>query len=138
FITTLAEANNTGALFDHDGDGIRTATGWIAKQDGIIVRDINGNGIIDNGKELFGDNTILKNGQKATSGLQALADLDDNADGIIDKNDAVFSELKIWQDKNGDGISTTDEIVDLTTAGVTSINVKDKQTVNQSVAAGKI
>lgn len=137
-ISTLAEANNAGALFDHDGDGIRTATGWIAKQDGIIVRDINGNGIIDNGKELFGDNTILKNGQRATSGLQALADLDDNADGIIDNNDAVFSELKIWQDKNGDGISTADELVSLTTAGITSINVKDKQTVNQSVAGGTI
>ncbi|ATR79842.1 putative Ig domain-containing protein [Moraxella osloensis] len=137
-ISTLAEANSAGALFDHDGDGIRTATGWIAKQDGIIVRDINGNGIIENGKELFGDNTILKNGQRATSGLQALADLDDNADGIIDNNDAVFSELKIWQDENGDGISTADELVSLTTAGITSINVKDKQTVNQSVAGGTI
>ena len=137
-ISTLAEANNAGALFDHDGDGIRTATGWIAKQDGIIVRDINGNGIIDNGKELFGDNTILKNGQKAASGLQALADLDDNADGIIDKNDAVFSEIKIWQDKNGDGISTVDELVTLETAGITSINVKDKQTVNEKVSGGTI
>lgn len=137
-ITTLAEANLAGALFDHDGDGIRTATGWIAKQDGILVRDLNGNGIIDNGKELFGDHTLLKNGQLATSGLQALADLDDNGDGIIDSNDQAFNSLKVWQDKNGDGISTPDELLTLAEIGITSINVKNKQTVNQSVTGGVI
>ena len=137
-ITTLAEANSAGALFDHDGDGIRTATGWIAPQDGILVRDINGNGIIDNGTELFGDHTILKNGQLATSGLQALADLDDNADGVIDAKDQAIDSLKVWQDKNGDGISTADEIVSLATAGISSINVKDKQTINERTSGGFI
>ena len=137
-ITTLAEANSAGALFDHDGDGIRTATGWIAPQDGILVRDINGNGIIDNGKELFGDNTILKNGQKAISGMAALADLDSNSDGIIDDKDEAFDSLKVWQDKNGDGISTADELVSLATAGITSINVKDKQTINEKTSGGFI
>lgn len=137
-IQTIDDNGYFGALFDHDGDGIRTATGWVDKEDGLLVRDIDGNGKIDNGKELFGDNTILKNGQKATSGMEALADIDDNADGIIDDKDQAFNSLKVWQDKNGDGISTSDELLTLAQAGITSINLIDKQTVNQVTNGGII
>ena len=137
-VKTVNKNGYFGALFDHDGDGIRTATGWVDKEDGLLVRDIDGNGKIDNGKELFGDNTILKNGQKATSGMEALADLDSNSDGIIDDKDEAFGSLKVWQDKNGDGISTADELITLAQAGITSINVKDKQTVNQTTDGGTI
>lgn len=137
-VKTVNKNGYFGALFDHDGDGIRTATGWVDKEDGLLVRDIDGNGKIDNGKELFGDNTILKNGQKAISGMEALADLDSNSDGIIDDKDEAFSSLKVWQDKNGDGISTADELITLAQAGITSINVKDKQTVNQTTDGGTI
>ena len=84
-----------GAMFDHSGDGIATATGWVDRSDGLLVRDINTNGKIDNGTELFGDNTKLKNGQKATSGMEALADLDENNDGVVDINDTVFAEQLI-------------------------------------------
>jgi len=137
-VKTINKNGYFGALFDHDGDGIRTATGWVDKEDGLLVRDIDGNGKIDNGKELFGDNTILQNGQKATSGMEALADLDNNGDGIIDNKDEAFNSLKVWQDKNGDGISTADELISLTEAGITSINLKDKQTVNQATNGGVI
>ncbi|MDR1349171.1 MAG: hypothetical protein LBJ59_00030, partial [Zoogloeaceae bacterium] len=75
-------------LFDHDGDGIKTGTGWVKGDDGFLVLDRNGNGQIDDGSELFGVDTIKSNGQKATSGLDALADLDSNGDGVFDQNDA--------------------------------------------------
>ena len=42
-----------GVLFDHNGDGIKTGTGWIHPEDGLLVRDINSNGLIDSGAELF-------------------------------------------------------------------------------------
>lgn len=87
---------NSGAYFDHDGNGFAEQTGWAAPDDGLLVRDINGNGTIDSGKELFGDQAVLKNGSNATNGFQALADLDDNNDGKIDANDAAYSQLKVW------------------------------------------
>ncbi|ELK76101.1 putative iron-regulated protein FrpC [Neisseria meningitidis 2002038] len=55
-IETVAAKGFVGALFDHRNQGIRTATGWVSADDGLLVRDLNGNGIIDNGAELFGDN----------------------------------------------------------------------------------
>ena len=137
-INTVDENGYEGVLFDHDGDGIRTASGWVTAEDGILVRDINGNGLIDNGSELFGDNTILNDGSRANTGFAALADLDSNADGVIDAVDEHFSELKIWQDKNGDGISTEDELISLTQAGITSINVTDSEEINQRVDGGLI
>ena len=70
--------------------------------------------------------------------MAALADLDSNSDGIIDDKDEAFDSLKVWQDKNGDGISTADELVSLATAGITSINVKDKQTINEKTSGGFI
>ena len=59
-IETLASNGHKGALFDHDKDGIRTATGWVGKDDGFLVYDRNGDGVVNNGGELFGDNTPLK------------------------------------------------------------------------------
>lgn len=72
------------ALFDHDGDGIATATTWVDKQDGLLVLDKNNDGIINDGTELFGDSTKI-NGRLAKHGFEALASLDDNRDGVIDE-----------------------------------------------------
>lgn len=54
-----------GTHFDHDGNGFAERSGWVGKDDGLLVRDINGNGQIDNGTELFGNNSVLSSGQKA-------------------------------------------------------------------------
>jgi hypothetical protein len=91
-----------GTYFDHDGNGFKELSGWIGPDDGLLVMDRNGNGIIDDGTELFGNQTILSNGTKAANGFQALAELDDNKDGKIDCNDTAYAQLKIWQD-DGDG-----------------------------------
>ena len=61
-----------GVYFDHDGNGFAEKSAWVGKDDGLLVRDINGNGQIDNGTELFGNNSVLSNGQKATNGFEAL------------------------------------------------------------------
>jgi hypothetical protein len=67
-------------FFDHDSNGFAEQTGWVNSQDGLLVRDLNNNGQIDNGHELFGSETLLLNGQKAANGYLALAELDSNAD----------------------------------------------------------
>ncbi|PKN20071.1 MAG: hypothetical protein CVU71_06860, partial [Deltaproteobacteria bacterium HGW-Deltaproteobacteria-6] len=111
-----------GAYFDHGGNGFAERTGWVSGDDGLLVRDINGDGIINNGGELFGDQTLLQNGQMATGSFQALADLDSNADGRIDTNDAAFAQLKMWQDWDGDGYSTAEELKTLDALGITALN----------------
>ena len=105
---TIAVAD--GAYFDHDSNGFAERTGWAGSDDGLLVWDRNGDGIINNGRELFGDQTLLKNGSRAANGFQALAEWDDNLDGRIDINDAVWSNLRVWQDYDGDGNSNKWEI----------------------------
>lgn len=112
----------SGTYFDHDGNGFAEQTGWASSDDGLLVLDRNGDGIINGGGELFGDQTILQNGQKATNGFQALAGLDTNADGAINASDTVFSQLKIWQDIDGDGYSASNELFSLDELGIRSID----------------
>jgi hypothetical protein len=118
---------NAPILFDHEGDGSKNATGWIKADDGIVVLDRNGNGLIDSGRELFGDNTVLtrgpKAGQTAANGFEALADLDLNGDGALNSADAAYANLRIWQDANQDGVSQATELKTLATLGIASINV---------------
>ncbi len=114
-------------LFDMDGDGIKTATGWIKADDGMVVLDRNGNGLIDSGRELFGDSTVLTRGPRAgktaANGYEALADLDINADGAINSADAAYASLRIWQDANQDGISQAGELRTLSSLGIASLKV---------------
>ena len=43
--------------------------------------DRNSDGVINSGLELFGDQTVLTNGSRATDGFQALQELDSSHDG---------------------------------------------------------
>ena len=114
---------NKGVYFDHDGNGFRELSGWVSADDGLLVLDRNGDGIINSGGELFGDQTVLKNGRKAANGFQALAELDDNKDGKFDINDAAYSQLRVWRDSDGDGYSLPDELIPLSDLGILSIHV---------------
>ena len=122
-ISTNLEANLSGALFDNDGDGIRTATGWVGANDGLLVRDLNGNGIIDSGRELFGDQTRLADGSVSADGFQSLASLDENGDGKVDAQDAGFASLQVWRDANSNGITDAGELLSLADLGIVSFNV---------------
>ncbi len=121
-LETMAQAGFNGVLFDHDADGIKTATGWIGRDDGFLARDLNGNGQIDSGAELFGDSTRLRNGQLAKNGFAALADLDENADGRVDINDSAFASLRIWKDTNSNGVVDAGELRTLAETSITALN----------------
>ena len=113
-------ALSRGILFEANGDTIKTGTAWAGADDAILVRDINGNGLIDSGRELFGDETLLSNRQKAAHAFPALSDLDKGslvnsalvgaADGVSDAKDAQYANLRIWRDLNQDGISQANEM----------------------------
>lgn len=107
------------ALFDIDADGAADRVTWNSSNDGILAVDLDGNGTIDSGTEIF---TPGFGGGKFANGTEALASLDDNGDGVIDANDAAFAKLLVWQDANADGVSDAGELSGLADQGITSIS----------------
>ncbi|QPJ64612.1 MAG: hypothetical protein G3M78_04085 [Candidatus Nitrohelix vancouverensis] len=102
----VSDLNSSTVNFDLDNNGFAERTAWVGADDGLLALDRDANGTIDNGSELFGDATSINGGTgTAADGFAALSDLDSNADGVIDANDALFSDLKIWQDLNQNGVS---------------------------------
>ena len=104
--------------FDLDNNGFKEATSWIDNNDAFIAIDKNNNGTIDNGSELFGNKSISNNAYaytnpNAKNGFESLKEFDSNNDGIIDEKDKEFTNLLLWQDKNSNGISETDELIKL-------------------------
>lgn len=79
----------------------------------MLARDINKDKEINNGAELFGNFTKLKNGELAKNGAQALKDLDDNDDGVFDESDKAFKEILVWQDINSNGKAESGELKSL-------------------------
>ncbi|WP_054618657.1 hypothetical protein [Neisseria sp. 83E34] len=134
-IETVSTNAYKGALFDHDKDGIQTATGWVAADDGFLVIDRNEDGIINNGNELFGDNYTLKDGSNAPTGFAALAEFDSNGDGVVDAKDENFAKLRVWRDLNQDGASQKDELFALQDVNVQSLNVAH-QNANKNLGNG--
>ena len=126
-----------GTYFDLDNSGFAEKSAWIKSDDGILVLDRNGNGKIDGGKELFGDQTLLKNGEKASGGFQALEELDENKDGKIDSADSKYSEIKVWRDLNQDGQSSEEELFSLDELGIKALNLANNN-VNSTDANGNI
>ena len=87
-----------GVTFDLNATGQAVNTGWITSGEGFLVLDRNGDGVINNGSELFGSSTRLTNGDRAANGFAALSELDSNGDGLITSLDADWSRLKVWVD----------------------------------------
>ncbi|MEY3639892.1 MAG: hypothetical protein RIR68_3025, partial [Pseudomonadota bacterium] len=115
-----------GVAFDIEGNGQVVQTAWSDGKDGFLALDINGDGHINSGRELFGNGTLLSNGSKARDGFEALAQYDNNQDGEIDVSDSVFANLKLWVDANHDGVSTAGELHTLNALGVQNIQLGAK------------
>lgn len=112
-----------GVYFDLDNSGFAEQTAWLAPGDGFLVLDRNNNGHIDGGAELFGSETTLNNGKVAENGFEALAEWDSNADGKITAEDAIYHRLRIWQDKNSNGVVNSGELNTLQAHGIAEIHL---------------
>jgi T1SS-143 domain-containing protein len=128
---TIPAANTTIApvVLDLNGDGVHflgqdagvqydygaglVATAWAAADDGILVRDANHNGTVDNASEfVFGGN-----GQTDLEALHA------QYGAQLDANDADFTMFAVWNDANSNGVVDGNELQSLAEAGITSIGL---------------
>ena len=112
-----------GVSFDMAATGKAVTTGWITGNEGFLVRDLNNNGVIDSGAEMFGTSTTLASGEKASTGFAALGALDSNHDGVINAKDDAFNSLAVWVDANGDGKVESGEMKSLTAMGIAQIGL---------------
>ena len=120
----LTDIKESTAMFDLTGSGFANRVGWVSPDDAFLVWDKNGNGRIDDISEMFGS--------ERESGFKALSLYDTNRDGRIDAFDDVFKNLKVWQDRNGDGRTDSGELKGLEELGIKAINLNTQKTnINQ-------
>ena len=114
---------DAGVQFDITGSGLLASVGWSSPEDGFLVRDMNDDGLINDGAEMFGEATVLANGERAQDGFEALSDLDTNQDAVVDNQDEAFNSLAIWRDANTDGVTDAGELLTLAQHGIESLNL---------------
>ena len=83
---------------DVNNDGTAEQVAALASGSSYLVRDLNGNGIVDNGSELFGPAT--------NNGFAELSAADSDKNGWIDEADAAWSQLGLWSGNAGDAIQS--------------------------------
>ena len=95
--TDVAELSDQTFYFDIDGDGELDEISQLGAGSGYLALDKNGDGIINDGNELFGTSS--------GNGFADLAKYDEDGNGWIDENDAIWDKLKIWcKDENGNDV----------------------------------
>lgn len=105
------------AFFDFDADGFAERTAWVSRDEGILVRDLDGDGRITSRAEIFAAPGAI--------GFEGLRALDENWDWQLDAQDAAFVSLQVWRDRDEDGATDPGELVSLASLGIVSIDLGD-------------
>jgi len=114
---TPADLTDVRFKFDLDSDGEEEDIPWLTSGSGFLVLDRNGDGVVNNGSELFGP--------KTGSGFGELAELDEDKNGWIDENDAAFEELSLWSGRSPEGA----KLQSIKDAGLGAIAVDSAETL---------
>ena len=109
----LTSPADAPVYWDDDGDGVATLTGWVDRDDGLLARDLDGNGRIETQAELFGT--------REEDALFDLATQDQDRNGRIDAADEIWSSLRVWRDLNADGVSQVGELQTMEQAGIAAL-----------------
>jgi len=127
--------NSNGVHFDLNSDGIAEQLSWTSQDsdDGWLVLDRNNSGLIENGREMFGNFTSQPTPPpgRGKNGFLALATFDQvaiggNNDGFISNEDSIFEYLRLWQDLNHNGFSDSNELLTLSQIGLIKISLDYK------------
>ena len=95
--TDVAELADQTFYFDIDADGELDEVSMLGAGSGYLALDKNGDGVINDGSELFGT--------ASGNGFADLAKYDQDGNGWIDENDEIWNKLKIWcKDENGNDV----------------------------------
>ena len=95
--TDVAELSDQTFYFDIDADGEPDEISGMGAGSGYLALDKNGDGVINDGSELFGT--------ASGNGFADLAQYDKDGNGWIDENDEIWNKLKIWcKDENGQDV----------------------------------
>lgn len=115
---------SSGVDFNVDGKPGLERISWMTKETSMLLAlDRNNNGNIDDGTELFGNFTLGPDGSTAENGFAALAKYDINRDNLINDTDPIYSQLRLWSDKNRNGKTEDGELSSLPERGIVSIDV---------------
>lgn len=109
--------------FDMDADGFLEQTAWVSPDDAFLVIDLNadgsrgaGDGKINMTQELAFTEWLPTGGVtdlQALAMFDTLAELGGNGDGVLSSEDTVWTELRVWQDGNSNGIVDDGELIAL-------------------------
>ena len=121
----------SGIHFDFDNNNFAESTGWPDRNEGILAQDINKNHIIDNGNEIFGNNTHSSSSNKI-NGFEKLKLLDQNNDGKLDENDPGWHNILIWIDRNRNGLTGNNELFTLAKLKIKEISLDYKLAIQKN------
>lgn len=105
----VTELSDQKFFFDLNCDGRQEEISHFDSNSGFLALDLNDDGRINDGSELFGT--------QSGDGFADLAKYDLDKNGWIDENDGVFDKLKVWT-KDSDG---KDVLITLKESGVGAI-----------------
>jgi len=115
YAATSAQLSSEQMQFDLDADGRKDSLAMLRNGSAYLALDKNGNGRIDDGRELFG--------ALSGDGFADLARYDEDGNGFIDSADAVFKDLKLWlPDSQGNG-----RLLSLADAGIGALALQHAQ-----------
>lgn len=121
-LTSYTDLNTS--FFDLDVIGFARRTAWVSSDDALLARDIDGDGLINNGSELFGP--------VSGTGFAELSDFDTDGDGHISQQDSAYNQILVWRDLNQNGVSDWNELKTLEETGITDIDL-NYQDVNRTI-----
>ncbi len=116
FDGTAAELTDTTFSFDLDANGEAEDIPFVGTGSGFLVLDKNGDGVVNDGSELFGPGT--------GDGFAELSAYDGDGNGWIDERDAAYDRLMVWT-KDAQGIDT---LTSLTEKGIGAISTERIET----------
>ncbi|NTA59828.1 hypothetical protein G6L32_14390 [Agrobacterium tumefaciens] len=130
-------------VFDWNGDGVADQTAWVGPEDGLLVIDLavdgtaGADGKIDRPREVAFALWKTEDERQAELKAQGIDDtgrpvtdleglrfaFDSNGDTILDANDARWSEFRVWQDHNQNGVADDGELRTLDEVGIKFISL---------------